>query len=62
MIAELERAASVLRILAPVAEQVSAWLDGGPEPEILATYPSELQSIAALERFKYRARVDSLRP
>lgn len=52
-----DKTVAVLRVLAPIAEQVADWLDGGPEPEVFATYPSELKSIAALERMKYRARV-----
>ena len=51
-----DKSASVLKVLEPVAEQVAAWLEGGPEPEVFATYPSELKSVAALERLKYRAR------
>jgi hypothetical protein len=57
LISAADKTASVLKVLAPVAEQVAAWLEGtGPEPEVFATYPSELKSIAALERMKYRAR------
>lgn len=48
-------AASVLKVLAPAAEEVVAWFKGGPEPAIFAAYPSELKSLAALERAKYRA-------
>jgi hypothetical protein len=55
LISAADKTASVLKVLAPAAEQVAAWLEGGPEPEIFATYPSELKSIAALERLKYRA-------
>lgn len=53
-----DKTASVLKILAPAAEAVAGWLDGGPEPEIFAHYPSELKSIAALERARYRARAE----
>jgi hypothetical protein len=56
LISAADKTASVLKVLAPAAEQVAAWLDGGPEPEVFATYPSELKSIAALERMRYRAR------
>jgi hypothetical protein len=56
LISAADKTASVLKVLAPIAEQVADWLDGGPEPELFATYPSELKSIAALERMKYRAR------
>jgi len=57
-----DKTASVLKVLEPLAEQVGAWLEGGPEPEIFATYPSELKSIAAMERAKYRARQASRAP
>ena len=56
MVAAADKASSVLKVLEPIATEVAAWLEGGPEPSILATYPSELQSVAALERAKYRAR------
>jgi hypothetical protein len=56
LISAADKTASVLKILAPAAEQVAGWLDGGPEPEIFAHYPSELKSTAALERAKYRAK------
>lgn len=58
LVGAAEKTASVLKVLAPVAEQVASWLDGGPEPEVFASYPSELKSVAALERMKYRARLD----
>lgn len=48
-------AASVLKVLAPAAEEVVSWFKGGPEPTFFAAYPSELKSIAALERARYRA-------
>lgn len=56
MLAAAEQSASVLKILEPHASEVAAWLEGGPEPSVLASYPSELQSVAALERARYRAR------
>jgi len=56
LIGSAEKTASVLKILQPIAEEVASWLEGGPEPDLLKTYPSELQSVAALERAKYRAR------
>lgn len=56
LISAADKTASVLKVLAPVAEEVAAWLDGGPEPAVFSTYPSELKSIAALERMKYRAK------
>lgn len=51
-----DTAASVLKVLAPIAEEVVAWFKGGPEPTAFASYPSELKSVAALERARYRAR------
>ena len=51
----VDTAASVLKVLAPAAEAVMAWFKGGQEFEFLADYPSELKSVAALERARYRA-------
>lgn len=56
MLAAADQASSVLKILEPVATEVAAWLEGGPEPTYVSNLPSELQSVAALERAKYRAR------
>jgi hypothetical protein len=56
IIAAAEKASSVLKILEPVANEVATWLEGGAEPSYIANLPSELQSVAALERAKYRAR------
>lgn len=56
IVAAAETASSVLKVLAPAAEAVVAWFKGGPEPAIFASYPSELKSIAALERARYRSR------
>lgn len=50
----VDTASSVLKVLAPIAEQVIAWFEGGPEPTVFATYPSELKSVVALERARYR--------
>lgn len=54
--AAADTAASVLRVLAPAAEEVVAWFRGGPEPTVFASYPTELKSVAALERARYRAK------
>lgn len=52
-----ETAISVAKILAPIAEKVVHWFEGGPEPSELLAMPPELRSEAALERAKYRARM-----
>ncbi len=55
IVAAADTAASILKVLAPAAEQVVAWFKGGPEPTFFTGYPSELKSVAALERARYRA-------
>lgn len=56
IIAAADKASSVLKILEPVANEVATWLEGGPMPDYVTNLPTELQSVAALERAKYRAR------
>lgn len=52
----VEKAAAILRVLAPVANQVEDYIFGdGPEPAIFEQIP-ELKSPAALERAKAAAR------
>ncbi len=52
----VERAAAILRVLAPVAHEVEDYIFGdGPEPAIFEQLP-ELKSPAALERAKADAR------
>lgn len=51
-----ERAASVLRAFGPVAEEMERYLfHDGPAPAVLEQLP-ELQSVAALERARQRAK------
>lgn len=52
----VERAVSVLRAFGPVAEEMERYLFGdGPAPALLEQLP-ELQSTAALERARQRAK------
>jgi hypothetical protein len=52
-----ETALSVAKVLAPIAEKVVNWFEGGSEPPELLAMPAELRSVAALERARYRARM-----
>lgn len=50
------RVLDTIRLLAPLVQEVHAWLDGdGAEPVALRTLPNQLQSELALERAKRRA-------
>jgi len=55
LISGAEKAVAVLKVLKPLADEVSSWFDGGPQPDFLDRYPSELKATAALERLRYRA-------
>lgn len=59
LLKDAETAESVLKVLEPAVKEVLAWFQGGPAPAAIKDYPSELQSVAALERARYRARVTS---
>ena len=55
LVKSVDTMASVLKVLAPAAEEVVAWFKGGPEPAVFSAYPSEQKAVAALERARYRA-------